>query len=102
MDSTPDSSQRGRSGNPVEHLSAIHGNFIPVSGPVSGPEAADSPSRHRRASPVRVRPRPAQRRQAEQGVHLHLSLTDGQMDKLTTAYVGPALSLELPRLPHLN
>lgn len=48
---------------------AIRGNFIPVSGPSS-----------RAASPSRQRP--------DVDVHIHLNLTDPQMDRLAFSYVA--------------
>lgn len=50
-----------------EALTAIRGNFIPVSG---FDRAASS-----------------RRQRAEVGVHIHLNLTDSQMDRLASSYV---------------
>lgn len=60
--------------NPSEEApTAIRGNFIPVS-------RAASPSHQRAASPSRQRP--------DVGVHIHLNLTDSQMDQLASSYVA--------------
>jgi len=52
--------------------------------PMSPAGATVSPSLKRLGSPSRARTRSPQRRNIDQGVHLHLSLTDSQMDKLTS------------------
>ncbi|KAL1903681.1 hypothetical protein Sste5346_000310 [Sporothrix stenoceras] len=56
------------------------GNFIPMS---SAEGLFLVPPSHPR-SPRRLRSRSPRRRRKEPGVHLHLSLTDSQMDKLTS------------------
>ena len=84
MDSMSDNApERGRHDNLVAHLSPIQGNFIPV----SGVEASRSQSHRRQASLGRVRLRSPQRRPVDQGVHLHLSLTDEQLEKLASTFV---------------
>lgn len=61
--------------NPSEEApTAIRGNFIPVSSPFA-------------ASPSRQRP--------DVGVHIHLNLTDSQMDRLASSYV----TLPPPSIP---
>ncbi|KAJ0125521.1 hypothetical protein J7T55_006870 [Diaporthe amygdali] len=61
-----------------EAPTAIRGNFIPVSGPSS---RAASPSRQR----------------ADVGVHIHLNLTDSQMDRLASSLPGHESPGKRPR-----
>ncbi|EFW98692.1 hypothetical protein CMQ_4544 [Grosmannia clavigera kw1407] len=67
------------SGVSSKNLSAIHGNFIPLQSSeglfLVPPRRVKNPHRQRSHSP---------RRRQDKGVHLHLSLTDSQMDKLTS------------------
>lgn len=67
------------------------GNFIPLQ---SSEGLFLIPPRRSR-SPRRMRSRSPRRRRPEPGVHLHLSLTDSQMDKLTSTYVWPGRLREL-------
>ncbi|EPE07490.1 hypothetical protein F503_08141 [Ophiostoma piceae UAMH 11346] len=66
----------------TKDYSAIHGNFIPLQ---SSEGLFLIPPRRTR-SPRRLRSRSPRRRRQEPGVHLHLSLTDSQMDKLTSTF----------------
>ncbi|KAL2276872.1 hypothetical protein FJTKL_00350 [Diaporthe vaccinii] len=67
--------------NPSEEApTAIRGNFIPVSG-TSRSSGAASPSRQR----------------AEVGVHIHLNLTDSQMDRLASSLPGHESPGKRPR-----
>lgn len=62
---------------PEDFPSPIRGDFIPVSEPIG-----------RSSSP--------QRQQTDLGLHLHLNLTDAQMEKLASAYVDHCLAASLP------